>query len=71
MYDRIFSAALAFCLLAAGTLAIGSEMFARSRAPAPVAHVSVIELPMVQVTGQRLRAVAQAEATEPTQSVVE
>ena len=52
MIDRIFSAALTFCLLVAGTLAIGSALFghdvrsARTRAP-------VVELPTITVIGQR------------------
>ncbi|HKW82424.1 MAG TPA: hypothetical protein VJN68_01615 [Burkholderiaceae bacterium] len=52
MIDRIFSAALTFCLLVAGTLAIGSALFGQdtrtARAPRPV-----IELPTVTVVGQR------------------
>ena len=54
MIDRIFSAALTFCLLIAGTLAIGSALFGQdtrtARTPMPV-----IELPTVTVTGQRIR----------------
>ncbi len=52
MIDRIFTAALTFCLLVAGTLAIGSALFAQdtrsARNPMPV-----VELPTVKVIGQR------------------
>ena len=52
MIDRIFSAALTFCLLVAGTLAIGSALFGQdarnARNPMPV-----VELPTVKVIGQR------------------
>ena len=52
MIDRIFSAALTFCLLVAGTLAIGSALFGQdtrhTRTPMPV-----VELPTVKVVGQR------------------
>jgi hypothetical protein len=52
MIDRIFSAALTFCLLAAGTLAIGSALFGPD---VRVAHARtpVVEMPMVTVKGQR------------------
>lgn len=67
MFDRIFSAVLAFVVLAAGTLAVGTEMLGfNERAPSgPVA--AVIELPAVQVTGQRIHEVAQQEETDPAQ----
>jgi hypothetical protein len=40
MIDRIFSAALTFCLLIGGTLAIGSALFGYDRStPAPTAAV--------------------------------
>ena len=66
MIDHLFSAALTFCLLAAGTAAIASLMVG-----APVhkhAQVRTIELPRVVVTGHRQAAsatVARAEAAEP------
>ena len=58
MIDRIFSAALAFCVLAAATLAIGSAML--EKAP------EIVTMPRVTVIGKRApaeapTAVAQAE----------
>ena len=52
MIDRIFSAALTFCLLMAGTLAIGSALFGQDTRTAR-ARMPVIEMPTVTVTGQR------------------
>jgi hypothetical protein len=51
MIDRIFSAALTFCLLMAGTLAIGSALFGHDVRVQQ--STRVIELPTVTVTGQR------------------
>ena len=63
MIDRIFSAALTFCLLVAGTLAIGSALFGQdtrtARAAAPV-----VELPTVTVTGQRAALTVDAGASK-------
>jgi hypothetical protein len=63
MIDRIFSAALTFCLLIAGTLAIGSALFGQDvrtvRAQTPV-----VELPTVTVIGQRTAMVIDASATK-------
>jgi hypothetical protein len=63
MIDRIFSAALTFCLLVAGTLAIGSALFGQdtrtARAPTPV-----IELPTVTVIGQRTAMSVDASASK-------
>jgi hypothetical protein len=63
MIDRIFSAALTFCLLVAGTLAIGSALFgqdARSaRAPMPT-----LQLPTVTVIGQRTAMAVDPGATK-------
>ena len=50
MIDRIFSAALTFCLLIAGTLAIGSAMFGQDTR---TGRTPVVELPTVTVIGQR------------------
>ena len=50
MIDRIFSAALTFCLLVAGTLAIGSALFGLDSRARPL---PVVQLPTVKVTGQR------------------
>ncbi|HOY36097.1 MAG TPA: hypothetical protein PLG32_13210 [Piscinibacter sp.] len=64
MIDRIFSALLTFCLLAGGTVAIGSALFNDSTT------TTVVTLPAVTITGQREAAsgpVAQNEAqAEPT-----
>jgi len=50
MIDRIFSAALTFCLLTAGTLAIGSALFGLDSRARPL---PIVQLPTVTVTGQR------------------
>ena len=64
MIDRIFSALLTFCLLAGGTVAIGSALFNDTTT------TTVVTLPAVTITGQRETAsgpVAQNEAqAEPT-----
>jgi hypothetical protein len=64
MIDRIFSALLTFCLLAGGTVAIGSALFNDTTT------TTVVTLPAVTITGQREAAsgpVAQNEArAEPT-----
>jgi hypothetical protein len=62
MFDRVFSAALAFCVLAGGTLAVGSALFEQ---PKPEARI--VYLPKVEITGKRATQVAQAEATTDTQ----
>ena len=49
MIDRLFTAALAFCLLAGGTVAIGSAWF---ESPAPAA-ATVVVLPTVTIVGER------------------
>ena len=63
MIDRIFSAALTFCLLVAGTLAIGSALFGQdtraARSPLPV-----FELPTVKVIGQRTAMAVDAGASK-------
>ena len=51
MSDNIFSAVLTFSLLAAGTIAVGSEMVA----PRPAAKTSAVALlPTVTVVGKRI-----------------
>jgi hypothetical protein len=62
MFDRVFSAALTFCLLAAGTLAVGSAMLEQPKAEA----ARVVYLPKVEVSGKRVATaqVAQAEASQ-------
>jgi hypothetical protein len=63
MIDRIFSAALTFCLLIAGTLAIGSALFGQD-ARTIRAQTPVVELPTVTVIGQRTAMVIDASATK-------
>jgi hypothetical protein len=65
MIDRIFFAALTFCLLIAGTLAIGAAMFGEARVAS--AEARVVQLERVVVVGKRMAAsaVAQAVATQP------
>ncbi|TMH30351.1 MAG: hypothetical protein E6H58_14395 [Betaproteobacteria bacterium] len=67
MFDRTFSAALTFCMLAAGTLAIGSAMLEQ---PEP----QVVHLERVVVTGKRVasapvdaKQVAQAQSETEAQ----
>jgi hypothetical protein len=77
MIDRLFLAALTFCLLAAGTLAIGSAWF--DGAPSAQSQVQtqvqrqprVVYLPMVEITGRRTDAgttVARTESADPAAS---
>ena len=49
MFDRIFSAVLAFIVLAAGTLAVAMAMLEEP--------TQVVQLPRVEVTGKRPAAV--------------
>ena len=76
MIDRIFSAALTFCLLAGGTLAIGSAMLGLDRhaiAPrAAPAAARVVQLEPVVIVGKRVApstTVAQTEAAPTSQRV--
>lgn len=63
MTDHILSIALTFSLLAGGTAAIGSELFAsQGKATAPVA-VAVVTLPTIVVTGKRLAPTVVASAS--------
>ena len=62
MFDRVFSAALAFCVLAGGTVAVGTAMLEEQEPEAPV-----VTLPRVEINGKRPQAaakVAQVEATD-------
>jgi len=64
MIDRIFSAALAFCLLAAGTAAIASAMLEQ--------RPQIVTMPRVVVIGKRAPvqapvALAQGEQTPASQ----
>lgn len=66
MFDRIFSAALAFCVLAGGTLAVGTAMLEQ-----PGAGQQIVQLPRVEITGKRnvpAAKLAQAEQLTQTQS---
>lgn len=68
MIDRIFGALLTFCLLAGGTLAVGSAMFDHDRQaeairqPAP----QVVQLPTVEITVKRATIARADPAAEPT-----
>jgi hypothetical protein len=53
MFERVFTPVLAFTMLASGTFAIGHELFAPGQAPAPAAHVALVSMPTVAVTGHR------------------
>lgn len=69
MIDRIFSAALTFCVLVAATLAIGSAMLERGGTAAQPAQVEppVVQLQRVEVIGKRAGPgthVATAESAE-------
>jgi hypothetical protein len=68
MIDHIFGALLTFCLLAGGTVAVGSAMFEHDRAAAairPVAAATAVQLPRVEITAKRAT-LATAEPVEPT-----
>ena len=75
MIDRIFSTALTFCLLIAGTLAIGAAMFSvdpRSAASkAAVAPARVVQLERVLVIGKRIVLVTEVARTESREPVTE
>lgn len=67
MIDRLFSALLTFCILAGGTVAIGSAMMdfdaqAAQRKPA-TAQPQVVQLPPVEVIVQR-RLLARSDRNE-------
>lgn len=67
MIDHIFGALLTFCVLAGGTVAVGSAMFDHDRRSAAnqAAATATAQLPRVEVTGKRAR-VATAGPVEPT-----
>ena len=83
MIDRIFSAALTFCLLAGGTLAIGSAWFEgrpgasmvqKRVVQLPAVEMHIVQLPRVAVIGKRLETgttVARTDNTEPAASKVQ
>lgn len=56
MFDRIFSAALAFCVLAAGTLAVATAMLEEPE--------RIVQLPRVEVTGKRAQLDAPARVAQ-------
>ena len=63
MFDRIFSAALTFCVLAGGTLAVGSAMF-----ESPTSQGQVVYLPKVEVSGKRVaHQASEAQVAQATQ----
>ena len=65
MIDRLFLATLTFCLLIAGSLAIGSALTGRDVTIEKT--VRVVQLQPVTITGKRLSnaAVAVTERVEP------
>ncbi len=70
MFERIFTPALTFMLLAGGTFAVGSELFASNRA-AP-AQMAVIQLPRVEIIGHRIAApVTVAETDSASRSLLQ
>ena len=66
MFERIFTPVLAFMLLAGGTFAVGSELFAANPSVRVAREpMAVIQLPTVEVIGHRLAgrvAVAESDA---------
>jgi hypothetical protein len=64
MIDRIFAAALTFCVLAGGTVAIASAMFETRQPAAGVAAAKVVQLPAVEVVGRRAERPTTVAATE-------
>ena len=63
MIDRLLSAALAFCLLVAGTLAIGSAMLEETP--------QVVTLPRVVVIGKRAPAEAPVAIAQGAQAATQ
>lgn len=76
MIDRLFSALLTFCILAGGTVAVGSAMMdhdaraARAVAPQVSAQRDVVQLPAVEITVKR-SVMAQTEQTAPRSNAVQ
>ena len=64
MIDRLFFAALTFCLLAGGTLAVGSALFEGGQPRQAAASVPVVHLPAVHVSGVRVVQVVRLPAVE-------
>ena len=65
MFDRIFSAALAFCVLAGGTLAVGTAMLEQPT------DQRVVQMPRVHVTGKRAVTVRIVQADQAAGSQVQ
>jgi hypothetical protein len=67
MFERIFSAALAFCALAGGTLAIGAALFELDRPALHGAQAArqVLWLPSVEVVAPCAQSLAGAASAEP------
>jgi len=73
MIDRLFLATLTFCVLIAGTLAIGSAMLGIDHRPAAqraaAAPVRIVQLGHVVVTAKRLAPTTDVAQTEPASPV--
>ena len=63
MIDRLLSAALAFCLLVAGTLAIGTAMLEETP--------QIVTMPRVVVIGKRAPAEAQVALEQGAQAAAQ
>jgi Flp pilus assembly protein TadG len=76
MIDRLFSAVLTFCILAGGTVAIGSAMLdydaqaARQAARQAAAQHDVVQLPAVEITVKR-SVLAESERNAPRVNAVQ
>lgn len=72
MIDRIFGALLTFCVLAGGTIAVGSAMLDHDQRVASARQVAqpvqVIQLPTVEISARRAKVaqIAPADTTEPS-----
>ena len=67
MIDRLFLATLTFCVLIAGTLAIGSAMFKpgqHSAVQAAAAPLRIVQLDRVVITAKRVAPVTDVAQTE-------
>ncbi len=64
MFERTFSLALIFCLLAGGTLAIGSELFSVRREVTAGSAAMVAVLPRVVVEGKKAPAAVAVATAE-------
>ena len=69
MIDRLFLATLTFCVLIAGTLAIGSAMLGIDHRPAvqraAAVPVRIVQLNRVVITGKRAVPATDVAQTEP------